>query len=441
LTDKKSSLNKVLVITYYWPPGGGAGVQRILKFVKYFPAFGIKPYVVTVREDKASYPDTDESLLNDVPKEAKIYRTDTFEPFGIYSKLLGKKSIPTGFSNESHPGAFQKFSRFVRGNFFIPDARRGWIKFAFDEACKIIEKENIKTVITTSPPHSAQLVGLKLKKKYGFINWVADLRDPWTDIYYYNEFNHTSIAGRLDLKYERLVLENSDVITTVSRSLKDLFAKKSAKVDHGKIYVIPNGFDPDDFQYISENPADEFIITYTGTIADSYDPAVFFEALKKTIQKFPEVKFKLRFIGNPASSLIENIKKISLSDCLDLVATVTHERSVQYLLQSTILFLAIPCVKNDKGILTGKIFEYLAARKPIVCIGPSDGDAAVIIEECKAGMTFERDQENQITVYLEQLVNEWKMNRDLDIKNDNFKKYSRYSQAKELSELLVNFKK
>ena len=429
------------MITYYWPPSGGAGVQRILKFVKYFPKLEIKPYVITVRKDRASYPVTDESLLKDIPQEADIFRTDTFEPFDIYSKLLGKKSIPTGFSNESAPSTFQKFSRFVRGNFFIPDARKGWIKFAFDEACKIIEKENIKTVLTTSPPHSAQLVGLKLKKKYDFINWVADLRDPWTDIYYYNEFNHLGIAKKTDLKYERLVLENADAITTVSKSLKELFLTKSDKINKDKIYVIPNGFDDEDFSVKVKPLTDEFIISYTGTLAESYNPLVFFRALKKITTRFPEVKFKMRFIGNPDLSLIEHIKKLSLINILDLVPTVSHEKSVQYLLESTILFLVIPEVKNDKGILTGKLFEYLAAKKPILCIGPTEGDAASIINECNAGKTFERDEENEISNYLEYLVKEWKTNKDLDIKNDNYKKYSRYSQAKELSNILINFKK
>jgi len=427
------------VITYYWPPSGGAGVQRILKFVKYFPKLEMKPYIITVREDKASYPVIDDSLLKDIPQEAEIFRTDTFEPFDMYSKLLGKKSIPTGFSNESNPSTFQKLSRFVRGNFFIPDARKGWIKFAFNEACKIIEKENIKTVITTSPPHSAQLVGLKLKKKYDFISWIADLRDPWTDIYYYKEFKHLNIAKKIDLKYEKLVLENANVVITVSKSLKELFVKKSDKISKDKIYVISNGFDEEDFRGKEETSTDEFIITYTGTLAESYNPAVFFRTLKKITTRFPEVKFKMRFIGNPDLSLIEHIKKLSLINILDLVPTVSHEKSVQYLLQSTILFLVIPEVKNDKGILTGKLFEYLAAKKPILCIGPTEGDAASIINECNAGKTFERDEENEISNYLEYLVKEWKTNKDLDIKNDNYKKYSRYSQTKELSDIINQF--
>lgn len=431
-------MKKVLIISYYWPPSGGAGVQRMLKTVKYFPEFGIIPYVITVKEDKASYPTTDESLNKDVPAKAKVFRTDTFEPFGIYSKILGKKSIPTGFSNESNPGLFQKFSRFVRGNFFIPDARRGWIKYAFREACSIIENEKIDTMLITSPPHSAQLAGLMLRKKYD-LKWIADFRDPWTDIYYYDEFSHLSFARKKDLKYEKDVLTSADRIITVSKDVKKLLAAKIPDIGDSKISIIPNGYDDEDFgnKNISVN-GNDFIITYTGTLADSYNPSVFFHALKKVIINNPDVKIKLRFIGNPAGTLIEEIRNISLGENLELVSTVPHDRSIEYLLNSTALLLVIPEIKNDKGILTGKLFEYLAARKPIICIGPEDGDAAEIINECNAGKTFGRKSDKDLTGYLEQLLNDWKSGKDTDISNNNYKKYSRRSQAKELSEIILS---
>jgi len=439
-------LEKVLIITYYWPPSGGAGVQRILKFVKYLPEFGIKPFIVTVNKDKASYPVLDETLERDIPKEAEVFRTDTFEPYELYSKLLGKKSIPTGFSNESNPGTFQKFSRFIRGNFFIPDGRKGWINFAFREACRIIEKENIKTVVTTSPPHSAQIVGLKLKKKYN-LNWIADLRDPWTDIYYYNEFSHRKFAKEKDSNYEKDVLENADKIITVGKNLKEIFVKKSKKINPQKVFVIPNGFDEEDFknkpietdtEIKTEN---EFIITYTGTLAESYNPKVFFTALKKVTEKFKEIKFRLRFIGNPAASVTDEINNLSLSGILKQIPTVTHDKSVEYLLESTILLLVIPENKDSKGILTGKLFEYLAAAKPIICIGPKDGDAAEIINICEAGKTFDRNEEAEVAVYLTELIDKWKKDGTLKIRNRNFEKYSRKNQAKELSEIILKFQK
>lgn len=430
-------MKKILIISYYWPPGGGAGVQRILKFVKYLPSNGFKPYVVTVDAEKASYPVIDNSLNAEVPAEAEIYRTDTFEPFGLYSKVVGKKSIPTGFSNESEPGLLQKMSRFIRGNFFIPDARRGWINFAFNEACRLIEKEKIDTVITTSPPHSAQLAGLKLKKKYG-INWIADLRDPWTDIYYYKEFKHLPFAERLDKKYERLVLENADRIITVSSDLKRMFRKKSEKIDENKIVIIPNGYDEEDFNSIkkSDDPQSEFIISYTGTLAESYNPIIFFDALKKVIIENPEINIKLRFIGSPADSLMNIIREMSMSNNLEVIPAVSHEKSVEYLNESTILLLVIPDVKNDKGILTGKLFEYLASGKTILCIGPEDGEAASVIKECSSGKTFGRNNENGLYEYMKGLIMTWKENGNLNIQSDIYKKYSRRSQTAELSRVI-----
>jgi len=430
-------LKKILVITYYWPPGGGAGVQRILKFVKYLPSNGFKPYVVTVDADKASYPVTDNSLNAEVPAEAEVFRTDTFEPFGIYSKVVGKKSIPTGFSNESDPGLIQKMSRFIRGNFFIPDARKGWINFAFNEACGIIEKENIDTIITTSPPHSVQLAGLKLKKKYG-INWIADLRDPWTDIYYYKEFKHLPFAERLDKKYERLVLENADKVITVSSDLKRIFTEKSESINENKIIIIPNGFDEDDFRnVISEDSRQkEFIISYTGTMAESYNPQIFFNVCKKLTSENPDVNIRLRFIGSPAEPLMHKIREMSLSGNLEVIPTVTHERSVGYLNESTALLLVIPEVINDKGILTGKLFEYLASRKTIVCIGPEDGEAAKIINECGAGKTFGRNNGNGLYEYMKGLLKSWKEKGNLNVDSESYKKYSRKSQTAVLSSVI-----
>lgn len=431
------NLKKILVISYYWPPGGGAGVQRILKFVKYFPENGFQPFVVTVDEDKASYPVIDKSLNAEVPHEAEVIRTGTFEPFDVYSKLIGKKSIPTGFSNETDPGVIQKLSRFIRGNFFIPDARKGWIKFAFEAACKIIEKENIDTILTTSPPHSAQLIGLKLKKKFD-IKWIADLRDPWTDIYYYKEFRHLPFAEKLDKKYERRVLENADKIITVSSDLKRMFLQKSVSIDEKKITIIPNGFDEDDFKNLrkSDKRQSEFIISYTGTLAESYGPQIFFDALKKVIMENTDVKIKLRFIGSPADSLMDKIREMSMSSNLEVIPTVSHERSLEYLNESTMLLLVIPEVENDKGILTGKLFEYLASGKTIVCIGPEDGEAAEIISECNAGKTFNRINGNQLYEYISSIVKIWKEKGDLNIVNDVFKKYSRRAQTKFLYEVI-----
>ena len=197
-------MKKVLLITYYFPPSGGAGVQRWLKTIKYLPEFGVEAIVLTVDPAVASYPQVDESLCADVPSSLKVYTTKTKEILSLYKRVSPKREVPYGgFANEPNPTLLQKISRFIRGNFFLPDPRRGWNKYALAKAKEIIESEGITTVITTSPPHSTQLIGLELKKQYPNINWVADLRDPWTDIYYNSDLYPTSWAQRRNLNYER----------------------------------------------------------------------------------------------------------------------------------------------------------------------------------------------------------------------------------------------
>ncbi|MCX6255194.1 MAG: glycosyltransferase, partial [Bacteroidia bacterium] len=234
-------MNKVLIITYYWPPSGGAGVQRWLKFSRYLPQFGWEPAILTVDPEYAAYPVIDNSLTDDLPLSIKVHRTHAINYFSIYKK--DKSKIPTaGFANSVDNTLKGKILRFIRGNFFIPDPRRGWNKYAFKKACEIIETEGIKHVITTSPPHSTQLIGLKIRKKYPGIKWIVDLRDPWTDIYYYKQFYPTFISKIIDRGFERSVLKNADRIITVGPSLKDLFSLKLKGIAN-KIEVITNGYD------------------------------------------------------------------------------------------------------------------------------------------------------------------------------------------------------
>ena len=246
LQEKLYFVKKVLLITYDFPPSGGAGVQRWLKTIKYLPEYGVETIVLTVDPAVASYPQVDESLCKEVPDFVKVYKTKSKEILSIYKKVSPQKQVPYGgFANEPNPTLLQKISRFIRGNFFLPDPRRGWNKYALAKAKEIIEQEGIETIITTSPPHSTQLIGLELKRLYPHIKWVADLRDPWTDIYYNEDLYPTCWAKKRNLRYERSVLLAADQIITVSEECKRLFAEKADVAE--KIAVIPNGYDEKDF--------------------------------------------------------------------------------------------------------------------------------------------------------------------------------------------------
>ena len=416
-------MKKVLIITYYWPPSGGAGVQRWLKFTKYFNHFDIEPTVLTVNPNKASYPVRDETLLAET-NGIRVITTNTFEPYGAYKKVSSKSEIPySGFANESNPSFIQQVTRFIRGNFFIPDARKGWNKYAIQKAKELLSQEKFDVVITTSPPHSTQLIGLKLKEEFN-LPWVADLRDPWTDIYYYKYMNHTSWAKKTDAKMERLVLEKADDIVVVSDAIKKMFASKSVAVDVNKIHVIPNGFDEEDFKKVVHTSNDEFVITYTGTLSNVYDASGFISAFRSI-----KAKIKLKLVGRIADDVVKKLKE----ENIEIIGHVDHSKSIEYLMKSDALLLIIPKMENNEGILTGKLFEYLAARKPIIALGPKHGDAAAIIQECAAGKMFNYSDDSSIKEYLEGLVSG---KITFDYSNMNYTNYSRKSLTKKLVETL-----
>ncbi|WP_223808920.1 glycosyltransferase family 4 protein [Rufibacter hautae] len=425
-----------LLVTYYWPPSGGAGVQRCLKFVKHLPEFGVTPTVITVDEKQASYPVLDQTLLAEVPAVIKVIRTSTREPFEFYKKITGKKDIPFGgFANTGGESWKQKLFKFLRGNLFIPDPRVGWNRFAFAAAQKALAAQPVKAIVTSSPPHSTQLVGLKLKKKYG-LRWIADMRDPWTDIYYYQDLNHTGLAQKLDAKYEREVLEQADAVVVVSEDMKRLFLNKSTNINPKKIHVIPNGYDEADFVHPSTPSSEEFIITYTGTLTEAYNVIGFFQAVCEVMTKNPLMRYKLRFVGKVSAEVRRQIEEAGLPLITEYIDYVPHDESIKYLMASTVLFMAIPDVENNRGILTGKLFEYMAANKPIICIGPVHGDADKILDECGAGRVFHYSGYDLMVDYLLQMTKNWKINHNLDLPIINYTQYSRRSLTEQLAKLI-----
>ncbi len=423
---------RLLLCTYYWPPSGGAGVQRSLKFAKYLPEFAIEPIVITVEENSATYPVIDKSLELEVPKNLRVLKTKSREPFGAYSKISGKKEVPrSGFANEGSPGFKEKFMRFVRGNFFLPDARKGWNKYAIKAAGELIEKDEVDIILTSSPPHSSQLIGLKLKEKYK-LPWIADLRDPWTDIYYYKQLYPTWLARKIDALYERKVLERADRVIVVSEQMKSLFLQKSNKINPKNIVVIPNGFDPEDFSNSLSEPNSEFTISYTGTVAESYDLKTFAEACKLAfIDK--DRKFKVRFIGSSDKILIPVLNQFGLIPYTEIRSSVDHKTSISYLENSDALLLLIPAGKENKGIVTGKLYEYLGSGKPIIGIGPEDGDASIIIEKCEAGKMISFGQVRELRFYLESLYQQWEQ-KSLFKSNEAIHNYSRRALSEQLAQ-------
>ena len=424
-------MDKVLIVTYYWPPSGGAGVQRWMKFSKYLPESGWEPLILTVDPEFAAYPVKDNSLMEDLPSSVRVFTTPATNYFRIYNK--DQTRIPSaGFANSIDNSLKGKALRFIRGNFFIPDPRRGWNKYAFQKACELIESEGIQNIITTSPPHSTQLIGLKLKKKYPDINWIADLRDPWTNIYYYSQFYPTFISKWIDRKYEETVLRKTDKIITVGFSLKKLFLSKVKGIE-SKTEVITNGYDEDDFSGFFSSDPPVFTITYVGTLSVIYPVDGFLKALQLLKEKNNE--FILRFIGSVAQSQKELIQSVTSDLNQEFIPYVGHSAAVKFMLNSSVLLLIIPNHQSNKSIITGKIFEYIASGKPIICLGPSDGDAAEMIRTGGYGRTFDYSDSTGIYEYLMQLVS----GNSLTEKNSHGA-FSRRELTKKIIPLLINAK-
>jgi glycosyltransferase involved in cell wall biosynthesis len=394
-TNATLALRKVLIITYYWPPSGGAGVQRWLKFSKYLPEFGWQPVILTVDPEYAAYPVTDLSLVTDLPETVQVHKTPSINYFSFYKK--NKSNIPSaGFANNLDNTFKGKFLRFVRGNFFLPDPRKGWNNYAFKKACGLIEAEAIRNIIITSPPHSTQLIGLKLKKKYPSIKWTADLRDPWTDIYYYKQFYPTILSKAIDLRFEKNVLKNADKIFTVGPSLKTIFSSKIKGLEE-KIEVVTNGYDESDFKDISKKRPSRFTITYVGTLSDIYP-------VEGLIAAVNSLDLLLRFVGTISEKTRIMLEENIPAESLEFQPYVTHDESIKFMMNSSLLLLIIPLHQSNKSIITGKLFEYLATGLPILCLGPVDGDASEIIKKCKAGKTFVYYDIENISEFLTDIV-------------------------------------
>lgn len=427
-------MEKVLILTYYWPPSGGPGVQRWLKFVKYLPGLGFQPVIVTVDPQQANYPVADASLLDEVPAQLQVHTTPTREPYAIYKKLTGKKQLPySGFVNENEEGGMSRISRFIRGNLFVPDARIGWNAFAVKKASELIRDHNIKYLITTSPPHSTQLAGIKLKESFPYLHWIADLRDPWTDIFYYRKMLHTSYVRRKDKKLEEKVLKSADVVVTVSDYIKEIFQKKLEPYLQDKIKVVTNGYDEEDFaEEVISVEKSFFTISYVGTLAEAYNLKGFVAAIKN-LHEVLKGKLQLRFTGHICEKWKEQLQQLP-GDSVSFQPHVPHREAISEMRNADMLLLVIPEMPQSEGIITGKLFEYLACEVPVLGIGPPEGNAAEILRQSRCGEMFAWEMTTEIQTYIEDYMlrkREWHPRKDV------IQSFSRYQQAGKLVNLMT----
>ena len=379
---------RILVATYYWPPAGGPGVQRWLKTAQALKQLGHDVEVLTVDTAYATYPLRDESLTAET-EGITVHSTRARDWFGTYQKLTRRKEVPfSGFANQSgKPGPIQRLSRWVRGNLFIPDPRRGWNRYAVAEALKQHALKPYDLVVTSGPPHSTHLIGLELQRRG--LRWWADFRDPWTDIYYYRMFYPSKWARNRDLRLERTVLYSAERVLTSSIGLSHLLRNKLNDWSD-KFIFMPNGFDPADFipdATASKNSVRT--VVYTGTLTLDYPMDVLFSSLKSYCSTHGALK--LIFAGHPAKETIDELVALShvLPLTVELKGYLPHADSAALLQSADTLLLLIPELSNNRSILPGKLFEYLGSGRPIWGFGPVDGDANAILRETHAGELFE----------------------------------------------------
>jgi glycosyltransferase involved in cell wall biosynthesis len=423
---------RVLVITYYWPPSGGSSVLRWLKFVKYLREYGWEPVVYTPSNPESQ--EIDQSLLKDIPPGIEIITSPIREPYTIYKLLTGKKKkdrLGVALMNGSKNRLTGKAMLWIRSNLFIPDPRRFWVRPSVRLLTLYLRNKPVDMLITTGPPHSMHLIGMKLHKKLG-IKWVADFRDPWTNIDFYRDLLLTRMADQYHHKLERKVLSAADHIITVSPGMTREF--KSMGID--KVTTITNGYDhqPSEAGALDKG---KFSILHLGSLPKSRNPVRLWEVLSALARENAEFdsQLEIRLAGRIDITVKESLEKNELQKYLVQQEYIPHEETFDLLTRSPVLLLCINNTPNADGILTNKFFEYLSARRPILAIGPVNGDASVILDESGAGKMFDYDDSISLKEYVLSLFDLYSQ-RKLSVKNNSTEKYSRKNLTRELTELL-----
>lgn len=422
---------KTLIITYYWPPAGGPGVQRWLKFVKYLPEFNIDP-VVFIPENP-NYPIIDESLTSEVSKDITIINHPIKEPYkwaGFFSNTSSKTISKGIISDEKEQSFIEKAMLYVRGNFFIPDARIGWVKPSVSFLLDYIKKEGIETIITTGPPHSVHLIGLQIKQKLG-VKWLADFRDPWTTIGYHKQLRLTSASKAKHKSLEKEVLNASDQIIVTSFVTKKEFQGFTNK----SIEVITNGYD--DEATVEFQMDTKFTLSHIGSLLSKRNPEILWRVLSELVRDNESFSkdFQLNFIGSISEKVLKSIKKYNLSNYIHEVGYVSHQEAIIYQKKSQLLLLIEIDSEDTKCIIPGKLFEYMISNRPIVAMGPKGSDVEKIIKETNTGHYFNySDYESLKRIILEHY--KAFQNKTLQSHPIGLQKYHRKALTKSLANLL-----
>lgn len=427
-------MKKVLIITYYWIPSGGAGVQRWVKFSKYLRDFGWEPIIYT--PENPEFPSIDTSFEKDIPADILVIKTPIWEPYTIYRNLTGKKNqaINAGFISENKKQGWKdKLSIWIRGNFLIPDPRRFWIKPSVSFLTTYLTQNPVDAIITTGPPHSMHLIGLRLKKNFPTLPWIADFRDPWTNIDFYKDLNLSWVSDKIHHRLEKKVIQHADSVVVVSNGMKEEYELMKPK----HIQVITNGYDESDVHKVAIELDVKFSISHIGTLNAARNPKIVWKALSDICAENADFKvdLQIQLVGKVDFSLMEDMKNRGLTGNLFKIDYLSHSEAITKQQSSQVLMLLINNSGNAKGILTGKFYEYLAAKRPILAVGPTDGDAANVLKETGAGKMVDFEDEKATKEAILDYYTRFKAG-SLKIESTSVERFSRRSLTAELANLL-----
>jgi hypothetical protein len=427
----KHNQNKVLIITYYWPPAGGPGVQRWLKFVKYLPDFGFQPIVYI--PENPSYPIIDEKLLSEVSNETIILTNKIVEPYQ-WASFLSKnktKKISSGIiPNKKKQTILDQLLLWIRGNIFIPDARVLWVKPSVKYLEKYLSENGITTIITSGPPHSLHLIGLELKKKLN-VKWVADFRDPWTTIGYHKEMKLSEYAANKHKQLEFKVLNTADLILVTSPSTRAEFKKITSK----PIEVITNGYDE---EKIGNQIVDKkFSLAHIGSFLSERNPRILWESISELIRENPlfASHFQLKLIGAVSQEVLDAIALFQLQNYVVNLGYISHDEAIAHQKKSQVLLLIEINSEDTKSIIPGKLFEYMVSERPIIGIGPKGSDFAEIITDTNTGIFVDYSEKDKLKSYI---ANYFSLFLEGNLKSSavGLQKYSRKNLTEKLATLL-----
>ena len=430
---------KILIIVYYWPPSGGSGVQRWMYFAKYLQEFGYEPIILTVSPEKASYKDWDQSNCEKV-KDIKAYKTNTFELLKLYSLFTSgsaTKGIPQGHVGAKKNGMFGKVASFIRGNLFIPDARVGWKFYAIKEAKKIIAQENINVIITSGPPHSTHLIGKSLKKQLK-ITWLADFRDPWSEIYYIKELPRLGWAKNIDKKLERQVLKEADQILTIGPSLQNLLVNKIPE-QADKFHYIFNGYDSEAMNSVESTKDEFFKITFIGQFALAQPHEGLLSALELFCKEYVNdaQRIKICLAGTFDEIILMKFQQLPQVK-VEFYGRIPHLESLRLMKNSQVLLNSLAEVEESKILISGKLMEYISTGNPILCIGNLEGDAAMLLKSLPNSKIFTKFDVDGMHQFLKSNFDLWCSGNLNSHTSKDYIQNSRYETTRQLAALLNN---